>query len=930
MTAGKSRQNFRSGTPEHEMKRSDLKLVPIANARIRRYLLGVSLCAVFSLAGAADVPAQDLRTLTPDDLFKIEKIDDVAISPDGQSVAYVHNRPRLSAHVYQQTRLGGKDRADIWLAPLKGGSPVNITKGEPDGSGYWMPRWSPDGQRLGMLSTKGGDNVRIWVWEKSTGRLMKLADQGVLLTQKGPTFAWLDNHRLISFLLPNGEQPWQMSADRRGAQSAMREWPKAWKGRETTASTLESGVPANLGARPQLQLTILSIAGGKQSVGSMAYSTSVWVIQPGVPQYLSRDRQRIAFLKLIALPRPDPVKLIRWSDRIGYGGSRFQISIANASGRVAVRELEGVQFVVTDSFRWSPDSRNFAFIGVKKGDDENSFHMFFGSVDGSIRMVPLPGCDPRSLVWASGDHALVSAECSVSNSDAAATNRKDWWLVAPNASPRNLTEKLKTSPSDLVANPTGKAFVGVADGDVWRVNIQSGELVNLTQAFDPKIGGVAWPNNTVDSWRCFSHIVVSVPVGGLTDYYRIDLESGAVSPIARPSALAQLVTYHSDTDLALFTAEEPTGSYLTVVRGKDRRTLVEINTFLRDIAEGEPRKIEYRSLDGQNLKAWLILPPNYHPGERRPLVTWVYAGNIVGDRPSPLTRVNLDHLLNVQLLAARGYAVLLPSMPLRPLSDGKDNRGGDPLLELTEGVLPAVDKVIELGIADPQRLAVMGHSFGGFSTYGLVTQTNRFKAAIAMAGITDLISLYGTFWSMFRYESYAQEITFAQSREETGQDRMGNPPWKDLGRYLRNSPIFYVERVKTPLLIVHGDMDFFPIQQAEEFFTALYRLGKRAQFIRYWGEGHLLDSPANIRDMWMQTYAWLDEFCDISRDTKGNLVFDGDHVKSRRGAPALKPDDFSRFNEMELRLHPWVRKAAVGGQGVVSTTGNNSQYNRKQ
>src|SRR5262249_5668128 len=155
-------------------------------------------------------------------------------------------------------------------------------------------------------------------------------------------------------------------------------------------------------------------------------------------------------------------------------------------------------------------------------------------------------------------------------------------------------------------------------------------------------------------------------------------------------------------------------------------------------------------------------------------------------------------------------------------------------------------------------------------------------------------SLYGTFDARFRYEDFPHERSVsnpAQEGLETGWGRMGGPPWKDLSRYIRNSPIAYVEHVQTPLLIVQGDMDTVPLQQGEEFFTALYRQGKRARFIRYWGEDHILDSPANIRDFWMQAYAWLDEFCDISRDDKGNIIFDGDRVKSRGGSPPLKPPD---------------------------------------
>ncbi|MEO6597412.1 MAG: prolyl oligopeptidase family serine peptidase, partial [Planctomycetota bacterium] len=84
------------------------------------------------------------------------------------------------------------------------------------------------------------------------------------------------------------------------------------------------------------------------------------------------------------------------------------------------------------------------------------------------------------------------------------------------------------------------------------------------------------------------------------------------------------------------------------------------------------------------------------------------------------------------------------------------------------------------------------------------------------------------------------------------------PPWDDLWRYMRNTPLFYLDRIRTPLLIVHGDMDGAPIQQGEEAFMGLYRLGKRARFVRYWGEGHVIGSEANVRHLWAQIFDWLD------------------------------------------------------------------------
>jgi hypothetical protein len=98
--------------------------------------------------------------------------------------------------------------------------------------------------------------------------------------------------------------------------------------------------------------------------------------------------------------------------------------------------------------------------------------------------------------------------------------------------------------------------------------------------------------------------------------------------------------------------------------------------------------------------------------------------------------------------------------------------------------------------------------------------------------------------------------------------------------------------------MIHGDIDEVPLSQAEEFFASLYRQGKAAQLVRYWGENHVIQSPANYRDMWTRMLSWFDDYGDIARDNRGNLLFDGDYVKSRNGAPPLTPTDFLHFDEI--------------------------------
>jgi dipeptidyl aminopeptidase/acylaminoacyl peptidase len=179
-------------------------------------------------------------------------------------------------------------------------------------------------------------------------------------------------------------------------------------------------------------------------------------------------------------------------------------------------------------------------------------------------------------------------------------------------------------------------------------------------------------------------------------------------------------------------------------------------------------------------------------------------------------------------------------------------------LEIPKGVMPAVDRLIELGIVDPDKMAVMGHSFGGYSTYEIITQTTRFKAAVAMSGHPDLLSLYGQFPTYSRYSDRAHQDLTTVGISEYGPFNMAGSPWDDFERYMRNSALPRFDRVTTPLMIVHGDMDGAPIQQGEEAFTALYRLGKRVKFLRYWGEGHVVSSPVNVRHLWSQVFDWLD------------------------------------------------------------------------
>lgn len=262
----------------------------------------------------------------------------------------------------------------------------------------------------------------------------------------------------------------------------------------------------------------------------------------------------------------------------------------------------------------------------------------------------------------------------------------------------------------------------------------------------------------------------------------------------------------------------------------------------------------------------MLLPPGHSEGESHPTVVNVYPGSVQDDSPPASTRLRTPWPIQaLQLLAARGYAVLVPSIPLPQDSAG-------PRRHLDDGVLPAVERAVEAGLADSGRVGLLGHSYGGFGVNHLVSQTDRFRAAVSSAGASDLRSQYGTFDPRSRHRHmqhpvHAQVATMGYL--ESGQGRMGAAPWEVPERYRRNSPLTHVEDVETPLMMIHGDRDFVVVEQAEQLFTSLLRQGKRARLVRYFGEGHIVRGRANVLDMWDRVFGWFDRHLEPGEETGG-------------------------------------------------------------
>jgi dipeptidyl aminopeptidase/acylaminoacyl peptidase len=188
--------------------------------------------------------------------------------------------------------------------------------------------------------------------------------------------------------------------------------------------------------------------------------------------------------------------------------------------------------------------------------------------------------------------------------------------------------------------------------------------------------------------------------------------------------------------------------------------------------------------------------------------------------------------------------------------------------------MPGVDAAIAAGFADPDRLAVMGHSYGSYSTLALITRTPRFKAAI-ISGVMNP-DLTAGYFDMRNSTGRSSEHWF-----ETGQGLMGATPWENPSVYRDNSPLFGFEHIETPVLIGQGEVDSVaPMTGANSVFVALRRLGKSVEYRVYEGESHGFERPAHVIDFWERRLEFLAEHLDIALDGQGRVVLENGRAKS--------------------------------------------------
>ena len=156
-------------------------------------------------------------------------------------------------------------------------------------------------------------------------------------------------------------------------------------------------------------------------------------------------------------------------------------------------------------------------------------------------------------------------------------------------------------------------------------------------------------------------------------------------------------------------------------------------------------------------------------------------------------------------------------------------------------------------------MAVLGHSFGGYTAMAIATRPTRFRSVVSWAGPSDPASKWGELGPHARlWPEYAMTLSKGSGAVELGQAGLGGPPWNDVDGYAAASPYMMADRITAPLLLITADRDYVPMSQAERMLTAMHRQGKWARLVTYWGETHSNASPANVRDVYREIFDWLD------------------------------------------------------------------------
>jgi dipeptidyl aminopeptidase/acylaminoacyl peptidase len=560
---------------------------------------------------------------------------------------------------------------------------------------------------------------------------------------------------------------------------------------------------------------------------------------------------------------PDSQRLAFLSDAARLG--QLQLYVVNADGgrTTQVTHLSGLPSRAS----WSPDGKTIAILfdehagasaapldakAPEMVSDEISQQRLalVDSVSGDLRQISPAGMFVYEFDWAPGSNRVVVTAAHGSGSN-------NWWIAglfivdAASGEMRPLLEK----PQMQVAMPRWApddsriAFIGglmsdapIIGGDIYAIPVAGGAPTNLTPGTRITATSISWASDSR-----------SLIFGGISD------GQTTIASLAQDGKISSLWTGAERVARGRYNPQ--------ISLARDGKTSAAIRQSFSEPPElwagpiGEWKQITHRNAglrpawgkavnlhwttDIGPVQGWLIYPRDFDPAKKYPMVVVVHGGPAAAQLPSWPGRTAFQFAL-----PSAGYFLLFPN-PRGSYGGGEKFAAGN-VKDFGYGdfrdILAGVDEAIKQAPVDPNRLGITGWSYGGYMSMWAVTQTKRFRAAVAGAGLANWQSYYGE-----------------NKIDQWMPPYFGATVYDDPAVYARSSPITFIKNAKTPTLIIVGDRDIScPAPQSYEFWHALKTIGVPTELAVYPGEGHFFVDPAHNRDVVERTVAWFDQYLQAS------------------------------------------------------------------
>ncbi len=809
--------------------------------RKRNFAFAALLIITAVATGLAQNPEAPRYLMPPKEIvaaFDVQPLPAATLSPTKQVMALTWRRvyPTIAELSQPVLRLAGaranpktngpQRTANIFAITLKkiaDGSEVKVTV--PPQANLSNLHFSPDGLHLSFLNTKE-NGIELWVADTATGRAKLMSGTDRLNATTGDPCDWLhDNATLICELVPAG----------RGAAPQEPNVPmgpniQETSGKAAPAATYEDMIKT---AHDEAvfeyyftgQLAAINIASGtKTLIGRPGIFNSVTPSPSG--EYLMVTKVKRPFSHLIPMNGfPEDVEI--WTRR-----GEVARKIADVPSREGV-SLTGVQ-PGPRGYRWRPDQPAMVLWteALDGGDMKNKvpFRDKVMSLAAPFNGAP---AETAKTEWRFAGLSFTEKGIALLSESDRASRRTRTWILEPGAEPRKLWDRRQDAAYENPGNPVmrrdsgGGGFGGGGGGGGFgggaNVIMQTGDFIYLTGQG-------------------------SSPEGDRPFLDRLNLKTLATERLFRSDAKSYetVVAPLSDDIKTVLTRYEtptdPPNYYIRDLQGNSKRAVTEFKDPQPQLRGATHQLITYQRKDGVKLSGTLYLPPGYKPGTRLPVIMWAYprefgdpdsASQITGS-PNRFTIVTGYSQL---FLLLSGYAILdNPTMPIVGPGETANDHYVEQLVASAEA---AIDKVVEMGIGDRDRIGVGGHSYGAFMTANLLAHSRLFRAGFAESGA------YNRSLTPFGFQS--ERRTF----------------WEVPDLYAKMSPFWYAHEVKDPILLMHGEADdnsgTFPIQ-SERFYMALKGQGATVRYVTLPFEAHGYAGRETLLHILAERINWFDKY----------------------------------------------------------------------